>query len=153
MTAWPVAHQAPLFLGFSREEYWSGLPFPPPRDHPNPGITPTSPGSPALAGRLSIPGPPVKPIVNKVCVRVCILSGFFVILWTITLQTPLSMGLSREEYWSGYSPLQGSPSSRGPQYCYLNFRLDRDFPNCPSNVLYCERKHRKKTHCIPLSHL
>ena len=33
------------------------------------------------------------------------------------------------------------PSSRGPQYCYLNFRLDRDFTNCPSNVLYCERKH------------
>ena len=33
------------------------------------------------------------------------------------------------------------PSSRRPQYCYLNFRLDRDFTNCPNNVLYCERKH------------
>ena len=35
---WTVAHQAPLSMGFSRQEYWSGLPFPPPRDLPDPGI-------------------------------------------------------------------------------------------------------------------
>ena len=43
-----VAHQAPLSMGFSRQEYWSGLPFPPLGDLPNPGIKPKSPVSPAL---------------------------------------------------------------------------------------------------------
>ena len=37
-TAWSVAHQVPLSVGFSREKYWSGLPFPTPRDLPSPGI-------------------------------------------------------------------------------------------------------------------
>ena len=39
---WTVAHQAPLSMGFSRQEYWSGLPFPPPGDLPDPGIEPMS---------------------------------------------------------------------------------------------------------------
>ena len=39
---WIVAHQAPLPMGFSRQEYWSGLPFPPPRGFPNPGMEPLS---------------------------------------------------------------------------------------------------------------
>ena len=40
--------QAPLSIGFSWQEYWSGLPFPPPEDFPDPGIEPMSPASPAL---------------------------------------------------------------------------------------------------------
>ena len=40
---WPVARQVPLSMGFSRQEYWSGLPRPPPGDIPNPGIEPRSP--------------------------------------------------------------------------------------------------------------
>ena len=47
-----VAHQAPLSIGFSRQEYWSGLPCPPPGDLPNPGIKPASLISPVLAGRF-----------------------------------------------------------------------------------------------------
>ena len=43
-----VAHQAPLSMGFSRQEYWNGLRFSPPGDLPNPGIKPVSPVSPAL---------------------------------------------------------------------------------------------------------
>ena len=43
-----VASQAPLSMGFSKEEYWSGLPFPPPGDLPNPETEPTPPVSPAL---------------------------------------------------------------------------------------------------------
>ena len=43
MTTWTVACQAPLSMEFSREEYWSGLPFPSPGDLPNPGIEPRSP--------------------------------------------------------------------------------------------------------------
>ena len=49
-TLWTVAHQAPLSMKFSRQEYWSGLPFPPPGDLPDPGIEPASLISPALAG-------------------------------------------------------------------------------------------------------
>ena len=49
-TPWTVAHQAPLSMGFSRQEHWSGLPQPPPRDLPHPGIAPASLPSPALAG-------------------------------------------------------------------------------------------------------
>ena len=50
VTAWTVAHQAPLSMGFSRHEYWSGLPCPPPGDLPDPGTEPTILMSPALAG-------------------------------------------------------------------------------------------------------
>ena len=42
-TPWTVAGQAPLSMGFSRQEYWSGLPFPSPGDLPDPGIEPGSP--------------------------------------------------------------------------------------------------------------
>ena len=52
VTSWTPAHQAPLSVEFSRQEYWSGLPFPPPGDHPNPGMEPKSPASPALAGEF-----------------------------------------------------------------------------------------------------
>ena len=47
-TPWTVVHQAPLSMGFPRQKYWSGLPFPPPGELPNPGIEPMSPASPAL---------------------------------------------------------------------------------------------------------
>ena len=53
-----TAHQAPLSMGFSRQEYWSGFPFPSPGDLPNLGIEPMSP---ALAGRFSTTEPPGKP--------------------------------------------------------------------------------------------
>ena len=49
VTPWTVGHQAPLSMGFSRQEYWSGLPCPPPGDLPNPGIEPAFLTSPALA--------------------------------------------------------------------------------------------------------
>ena len=47
-TLWTVSCQALLSIGFFRQEYWSGLPCPPPGDLPNPGTEPTSPVSPAL---------------------------------------------------------------------------------------------------------
>ena len=52
VTPWTVAHQAPLSMGFSRQEYWSRLPFLPPGDLPNPGMEPESSASPALAGEF-----------------------------------------------------------------------------------------------------
>ena len=51
-TPWTVAHQAPLSMEFSIQEYWSGLPFPSPVNLSDPGIKPVSLMSPALAGRL-----------------------------------------------------------------------------------------------------
>ena len=57
VTPWTVACQAPLSRDFCRQEYWSGLPFPFPRDLPNPGIKPTSP---ALAGGFFTTEPPRK---------------------------------------------------------------------------------------------
>ena len=56
-TPWTVARQAPLSMGFSRQEYWHGLPFPSPGDLPNPGI---KPGSPALQADASPSEPPGK---------------------------------------------------------------------------------------------
>ena len=50
VTSWTIAHQAPLSMGFSRQESWSGLPCPPPGDLPNPGVKPMSLMFPALAG-------------------------------------------------------------------------------------------------------
>ena len=47
-----VAHQVPLSMGFSRQEFWSGLPCPPPGDLPDPGMEPSSLTSPALTGRF-----------------------------------------------------------------------------------------------------
>ena len=58
---WTVTCQAPLSTGFPRQEYWNGLPFPSWGDRLNPGIEPTSPVSPALAGRFFIAEPPGKP--------------------------------------------------------------------------------------------
>ena len=57
-TSWTVAYQAPPSVGFSRQEYWSGLPFPSPGDPPDPGIEPRSPTLQADA----LPSePPEKP--------------------------------------------------------------------------------------------
>ena len=59
-TPWTVAAcQAPLSMEFSRQEYWSGLPFPPPGDLPNPRIEPKSPSSLALAGGFFSTVPPI----------------------------------------------------------------------------------------------
>ena len=60
-TPWTVAHPAPLFMRFSKQEYWSGLSCPPSGDLPNPGIKSASLVSPALSGRFFTTLPPGKP--------------------------------------------------------------------------------------------
>ena len=69
---WTMAHQAPLSMGFSRQEYWSGLPFPSPGNFPDPGIEPRSPalqadslptelqGKPCIGGRFHKTVPKVR---------------------------------------------------------------------------------------------
>ena len=61
VTPWTVAHQAPLSMGFSRQEYWSGLPCPPPGDLPDPGIKCMYLMPPALAGGFFTTNSPGKP--------------------------------------------------------------------------------------------
>ena len=59
-TPWTVAYQAPPSRGFSRREYWSGLPFPSPEDLPDPGIKPRSPALEADALTSEPPGKKVE---------------------------------------------------------------------------------------------
>ena len=59
VTPWTVAHQAPPSVGFSRQEYWSGLPFPSPGDLPDPGIEPRSSALRADALTSEPPGSPI----------------------------------------------------------------------------------------------
>ena len=60
VTPWTIAHQAPPSMGFSRQEYWSGLPFPSPGDLPDSGIEPRSP---ALQADTLTSEPPGKPSI------------------------------------------------------------------------------------------
>ena len=61
-TSWTVALQAPLSMGFSRQEYWRGLPFPSPGDLPNPGIEPMSS---ALQADSLLSEAPGKPFIQR----------------------------------------------------------------------------------------
>ena len=91
----PMNHSLPgsSVHEFSRQEYWSGLPFSSPGDLPDPGVEPVSP---ALAGGF---------FTSCVCVCVCVCVPshvrLFVTPWSVTCQDPLSMKFSRQEYWSG----------------------------------------------------
>ena len=69
-TPWTVAGQAPRSMEFSRQEYWSGLPFPSPGDLPHTGI---EPGSPTLQADSSPSEPPGKPIIHSyIYVHTCV---------------------------------------------------------------------------------
>ena len=72
-TLWTGAYQASLSMGFSRQEYWSGLPFPSPEDFPHPGI---EPGSPALEADV-LPSEPPAMYANFFKVRLCVSSQYF----------------------------------------------------------------------------
>ena len=67
VTPWTIALQDPLSMEFSRQEYWSGLPLPTPRNLPDPGIKPASLASPALTGGFFTTEPPGKPVL-LVCI-------------------------------------------------------------------------------------
>ena len=59
VTSWTITYQAPWSMGFSRQEYWSGLPFPSPGDRPNPEIEPRSPTGQADSLSSEPPGKPI----------------------------------------------------------------------------------------------
>ena len=92
VTPWTTACQVPLSMGFPRQEYWSGLPFPSPGDPPHPGIEPKSP---ALAGRFFTPESPWKILVHewvymRTYVPVCS-------VWLLVI-TPFHFSLSWKAY-------------------------------------------------------
>ena len=62
VTLWTVVYQAPLFVGFPRQEYWGALPCPPPGNLPNPGMQPVPLMSPALVGGSLLLAPPGQPM-------------------------------------------------------------------------------------------
>ena len=69
MTPWTVAYQVRPSMGFSRQEYWSGLPFPSPGDLPDPGIEPRSP---ALQADALTSKPPGKPHFIKIDTKISV---------------------------------------------------------------------------------
>ena len=73
-TLWTVACQAPLSMGFPRQEYWSGLQFPFPGDLLDPGIEPTSPVPPVLQADSSTAEPSVKTLCNFIVKLIIIIS-------------------------------------------------------------------------------
>ena len=123
-TLWTVAYQGSLPKefpreiypakllcpwGFSRQEYWSGLPCPPPGNFPHPGTELASLTSPALASRFFTTKATWEAHNKYIDTCISIWWWWFshqvvsdsVIPWTVARQVPLSMGFSRQEYWSG----------------------------------------------------
>ena len=84
-------------MGFSRQEHWSGLPFPSPGDLPDPGM---EPASPALAGGFFTTAPPGKPVL---VMKVKLLSRVQLSAtpWIVAYQAPPPRRFSRQEYWNG----------------------------------------------------
>ena len=77
VTPWTVAHQAPPSMGFSRQEYWSGLPFPSPGDLPDPGIEPRSPALQADALTSEPPGKPQNILLEEDNFNFSLLAAFW----------------------------------------------------------------------------
>ena len=118
-TPWTAAYQAPPFMGFSTQEYWSAVPLPSP-------IQAAAAAAKSLQSRPTLcdpidgspPGSPIPGILQartlewvaisfsnawewKVNVKVLSRVWLFVTLWTVANQAPLSMRFSRQEYWNG----------------------------------------------------
>ena len=89
-TPWIVAYQAPLPMGFSRQECWSGVPFPSPGELPEPRI---EPGSPSLQADALTSEPPGKPIggLGTYCLSLCVcgVCGSFIFLQLVSSFIPL----------------------------------------------------------------
>ena len=112
VTQW--THQVPLSMGFSKQEYWSGLSCPPPGDLPNPRTKPTPLTSPALASRLFTTRAtwedPMLLLLLSCFSRVWLVET----PWTAAYQAPPSIGFSRQEYWSGLPlPSPEDPMRKG----------------------------------------
>ena len=98
VTPWTVAHQVPLFMGFPRQGYWSGLPFSPPGDLLDQGSNPHLLHWQGDSLSLSHQSVPINKYFSQFSCSV--VSDSCVTPWTVAHQAPLSMGFPRQEYWS-----------------------------------------------------
>ena len=99
VTPWTVAHQAPLSRRFPRQAYWSGLPFPPPRHPPDPGIKPRSP---ALAGSFFTIWA-TREVNTSLCIwyaTIDLANEFFPILVNMVHQNQLAFSCLDQQYTS-----------------------------------------------------
>ena len=134
-TLWNVACQAPLSMGFSRQEYWSGLSWPSPGDLPTQEIKPGSPAAPSLrADSLQWSSVQTQAVwLQSICSQLLLLLSrishvrLCAAPQTAAYQAPPSMGFSRQEYWSGL-PLPSPLLLASTLHC-----------------LFCYQKGRKKT--------
>ena len=88
VTLWTIAHQVSRSMEFSRQEYWSGLPFLSPMDLPNPGIEPASPAFPVLAGRFFTIMPPGNPYLFTYAVKLLVVLICNSLLTTMSFVCP-----------------------------------------------------------------
>ena len=151
---WTIAHQAPLSMGFSRQEYRSGLPIPPQGNVPHPVIEPVYP----ILQENCLPAEPSsKPMCNT---HVCMLSRFcrvrlFVTPWTVAHQAPLSMG--KKTGVGCYALLQGIFLTQGFYPCLLHLlhwqtgSLPLALLGKPPVAIICRSKYWTKppVTCIP----
>ena len=134
-----IARQAPLSMVLSRQEYWSGLPCPPPWELPDPRIEPKSLRSCAFEQVLYHShhlGSPFEAVCVCVCVCVsCSVVSDSAIPGTVAHQSPLSMEFSRQEYWSGL-PFPSPGDLPDPVFSLKCFNL--------VSLYYLERTAEKK---------
>ena len=132
-TSWTAVHQASLSMGFSRQENWSGLPFPSLGDFPDPGIEHRPLASPAFVGRLFTTASPEKSpnfdpwtymmasLWQPTCdsPSLCSVTQSYLTFcgpMTVACQASLSMAFSSQEYWSGLPfPFPGDLSDPGTE--------------------------------------
>ena len=100
-TPWTAAYQAPLSMGFSRQKYWSGVPLPSPLTIPKTDPDWLHCETKQNKTKHSIMLPKECHMQHESMLSCFSHVWLFVILWTIVSQAPLSMGFSRQEYWSG----------------------------------------------------
>ena len=97
MTPWTAAYQSPPSMGFSRQEYWSGVPDQESSYHFEIRCDHVTHAGQSCGNRSDTAFQGGKKVKVKLLSRV----QLFTILWTVAYQAPLSMGFSRQEYWSG----------------------------------------------------
>ena len=140
-TPWNVAQQAPLSMGFSRQEYWSGLPCPFPRDLPSPGIEPESLKSPALAGGFFTTSAPWEAPINIIILNNDLILCFFLFATTVFWNPVLLLEISFSSRTHQLKQIYSSPFLQSLLKCQpfpVHFSvLSHQLPTLPSHFLIC----------------
>ena len=139
VTPWTVTYQVPLSIGFSRQKYWSGLPFPPPGDLPNPGVEPRPP---TLQADALLSEPPGKPhtIVYRLQSHTFVCFMYFG-RWV--LHTKTSINFSHPHFHGLYSLISHTPETQAhailnQQSCIL-LEIMLHMPFC---IVTCHHMHK-----------